>query len=130
MDDEMTAIQALKEGAQDYLVKGRTDSSLLRKSLLYAYERNRLLLDLEENSYKLAESYAKLKEGAIEKSREFREFAEKLAGPARGIKEAADRLKIPGGGAGLDVIQKNAEAILDAVDNILSVENNKNSSGN
>lgn len=47
-DDEITAIQSLKEGAQDYLVKGRTDADLLKRALLYAIERNRLLLEIEK----------------------------------------------------------------------------------
>lgn len=46
-DDEITAIQSLKEGAQDYLVKGRTDADLLKRALLYAIERNRLLMEME-----------------------------------------------------------------------------------
>jgi len=47
-DDEITAVQSLKEGAQDYLVKGRTDADLLKRALLYAIERNRLLLEIEK----------------------------------------------------------------------------------
>lgn len=48
LDDEITAIQSLKEGAQDYLVKGRTEPDLLKRALLYAIERNRLLLEIEK----------------------------------------------------------------------------------
>jgi signal transduction histidine kinase len=47
-DDELTAIQSLKEGAQDYLVKGRTDADLLKRALIYAIERNRLLQEIEQ----------------------------------------------------------------------------------
>ncbi|MBP7792468.1 MAG: response regulator [Candidatus Goldbacteria bacterium] len=47
-DDEIIAIQSLKEGAQDYLVKGRTDADLLKRALLYAMERNRLLLEIDK----------------------------------------------------------------------------------
>jgi signal transduction histidine kinase len=49
LHDEELAISALRSGAQDYLVKGQTDSSLLLKSLLYAIERNRLFAELENN---------------------------------------------------------------------------------
>lgn len=38
-DDEGLALGALRSGAQDYLVKGKVDSQLLRRSLLYAIER-------------------------------------------------------------------------------------------
>ena len=43
IDDEALAIQALREGAQDYLVKGQVDGSLLVRALRYAAERKRAL---------------------------------------------------------------------------------------
>ena len=39
-DDEIFAVQALHEGAQDYLVKGQIDARTLARSLRYAIERN------------------------------------------------------------------------------------------
>ena len=41
LDDEETAYQAVGEGAQDYLVKGRVDGDLLVRSMRYAIERQR-----------------------------------------------------------------------------------------
>ena len=38
-DDEAFAVEAVGRGAQDYLTKGKTDSSLLVRSLRYAVER-------------------------------------------------------------------------------------------
>ena len=38
-DDEELALQALQEGAEDYLVKGQADASQLRRSIRYALER-------------------------------------------------------------------------------------------
>jgi diguanylate cyclase (GGDEF)-like protein len=40
MDDEAMAITALKEGAQDYLIKGEIEARGLLRSLRYAIERN------------------------------------------------------------------------------------------
>jgi two-component system, cell cycle response regulator len=46
--DEDTAVQAVSEGAQDYLVKGRIDPDLLARSLRYAVERQRLVVELRD----------------------------------------------------------------------------------
>jgi phosphoserine phosphatase RsbU/P len=42
LDDERVAIQAMQAGAQDYLVKGRTEAALLLRAVRYAMERKRL----------------------------------------------------------------------------------------
>jgi EAL domain-containing protein (putative c-di-GMP-specific phosphodiesterase class I) len=46
LDDEETAIAALRMGAQDYLVKGRIDSRSLLRSIRYAIERRHVEEDL------------------------------------------------------------------------------------
>jgi len=48
LDDETLAMQAMKQGAQDYLVKGRVDTNALIRSIRYAIERQRLLVDTEK----------------------------------------------------------------------------------
>ncbi|HEY9063809.1 MAG TPA: PAS domain-containing protein [Burkholderiaceae bacterium] len=40
LTDEAVAVRALRSGAQDYLVKGQVDSSLLIRSIRYAIERS------------------------------------------------------------------------------------------
>ncbi len=42
LDDELLGIAATQEGAQDYLIKGHFDSSLLARSLRYVIERRRI----------------------------------------------------------------------------------------
>jgi two-component system cell cycle response regulator len=46
LNDEASAVQSLKEGAQDYLVKGQIDGGLLWRALRYAMERQRVQLEL------------------------------------------------------------------------------------
>ena len=41
MDDETTAIEAVRGGAQDYLVKGHADQQLIIRSIRYALERKK-----------------------------------------------------------------------------------------
>lgn len=45
-EDERTAIEAVRSGAQDYLVKGPIDAKLLSRSILYAYERQAVVDEL------------------------------------------------------------------------------------
>lgn len=48
LDDETLGRRAIQQGAQDYLVKGQTDSNMLVRSIRYAIERHQMLLQLEQ----------------------------------------------------------------------------------
>ena len=39
LDDEIVGVQAINEGAQDYLIKGQVDTNLLKRTIRYAIER-------------------------------------------------------------------------------------------
>ncbi len=43
LDHEDTAVRTLGQGAQDYLVKGQFDAAMLRRTIRYAIERDRLV---------------------------------------------------------------------------------------
>jgi PAS domain S-box-containing protein len=58
--DETFALQAMQAGAQDYLVKGEIDSRLLRRTIRYALERHRLIVDLKCQTQALRDSEARL----------------------------------------------------------------------
>lgn len=50
LDDEASAIEALHAGAQDYLIKGQMNTSLLVRALRYAIERHGLQMALRKES--------------------------------------------------------------------------------
>jgi PAS domain S-box-containing protein/putative nucleotidyltransferase with HDIG domain len=63
MDDELTAVQAVRGGAQDYLVKGHADQQLIIRSIRYALERKKgeeSLRDSEERFRSLIENSSDL----------------------------------------------------------------------
>ncbi len=60
LDDEETAIAALRMGAQDYLVKGQIDSGSLLRSIRYAIERRRV----EENLWSSRQFIQRVTEAA------------------------------------------------------------------
>lgn len=49
-DDETVALDALKSGAQDYVIKGQVDGKFLARILNYNLERSRLQLELQRLS--------------------------------------------------------------------------------
>jgi signal transduction histidine kinase len=56
LDDDEVAMQAMRSGAQDYLVKDRVDDQLLVRSIRYAVERARIEKALRQLSARLLES--------------------------------------------------------------------------
>ncbi|MBK8476655.1 MAG: response regulator [Opitutaceae bacterium] len=61
LDHEATAVAALAAGAQDYLVKGRFDSVLLRRAIRYAIERDRLVKERNRLTHELQEMLGRVK---------------------------------------------------------------------
>jgi len=59
--DEELALAAVREGAQDYLVKGRIDPDTLNRSVRYAIERKRVQRDRDQVTRALAESEERLR---------------------------------------------------------------------
>lgn len=62
LDDEALAIQAVKQGAQDYLVKGQVTADLLFRSLCYAIERNKIEQTITQQKRELEQANRSLKD--------------------------------------------------------------------
>jgi two-component system, cell cycle sensor histidine kinase and response regulator CckA len=62
IDDEGLAVRAVREGAQDYLVKGKTDGSLLVRAMRYATERKHAIEALQRRE----EHFRSLIENALD----------------------------------------------------------------
>ena len=56
LNDRETAIQAVREGAQDYLLKGEVDEHVLLRAIDYAIERKRIQAELETANSRLRKS--------------------------------------------------------------------------
>jgi DNA-binding NtrC family response regulator len=61
MDDELMAIQAMREGAQDYLIKGEITASLLLRAASYAIERNTLIQERLKLIAELTDAVSRIK---------------------------------------------------------------------
>lgn len=62
VDDDETALRAVHDGAQDYLVKGKVDSGLLTRAIVYALERTMAKSAL----FAAEEKYRSIFENAVE----------------------------------------------------------------
>lgn len=60
-NDAKMAVDAVREGAQDYLVKGQVDGNLLIRSMRYAIERKKLEIEREKMILELQDALAKIK---------------------------------------------------------------------
>jgi len=67
LNDEEFGVSAVASGAQDYLVKGRVEPEMLRRTLLYAIERKRaelIAVDLQASDLRAQEN-ARLERGLL-----------------------------------------------------------------
>lgn len=65
LDDQDLALSAIRNGAQDYLVKGETDRQLLERTIGYALERHQLRQELEKSMERMRLA-ARVMEAALE----------------------------------------------------------------
>jgi len=88
--DELTGVQAVRQGAQDYLVKGQLDSRSLSRSLHHALERHHMLVQLGQYTKALEESETQFRR-LIEVNTDAMVLVDK-SGKARYVNPAAEAL--------------------------------------
>ena len=76
LDDEKTGIEAVRNGAQDYIVKGQVNGSVLSRVIHYAIERHRANneLQLTQNLLQIANRHTKMEPLLKEFLTEIRSF--------------------------------------------------------
>jgi signal transduction histidine kinase len=127
LSDKALGLNAVKAGAQDFLMKGGFDPELLAKTLRYAIERKNVLNSLDESqrARKVAEESAKMKENFIASiSHEMRTPMNAIYGMsnllAQTILNEEQRSYI-------DSVKQSSEILLGVINDILEVSTLQNS---
>jgi PAS domain S-box-containing protein len=110
LDDENLAMSAMQQGAQDYLIKGRVDSSLLLRSIRYAIER-------ERSEAQLRQTKIEWEQRAIDRTRDLQQINERLQ------RELAERHRVE---TALEISRSRFAGILEiASDAIIAFDLNR-----
>lgn len=75
LDDRETGLRALREGCQDYLVKGNTDGETMARAIIHSVQRKRLEVELVQAKATLQAAYDGLEQRVVERTRELRRVA-------------------------------------------------------
>lgn len=65
LDDDETGVEAVRKGAQDYLIKGKTETELLVRAIQYAIERKRVEQTLRDSEERHRTILDEMQEGVI-----------------------------------------------------------------
>ena len=116
-DDEDSAVKAVKGDAQDYLIKGKVDSSLLSRSIFYAIERKSIEAELKRHRDHLEEM-------VLERTSELRETNKRLQKEIGEREKAEEEIKtsLEEKNILLEEIHHRVENNLQTVSNLIGLE--------
>jgi len=126
LTDEEIAVQALHEGAQDYLVKGQVDSALLVRAIRYAIGRSRAEEALRQAHAEAQAAKQRAEEANHAKSIFLANMSHDLRTPLNGILGFAqilqwDRTLGQRQQMGVSAIRQSGEHLLTLINDILDV---------
>lgn len=115
--DEEVAIEAVHEGAQDYLMKGEVDGKLLARSIFYAIERKQIEEELVKHRDHLEELVEKRTLGLKEANKQLRIEINERKQAEEEIRASLEEKKIL-----LDEIQQRIQNSLQTIISIIDSE--------
>ena len=127
LDDQATALAAVKAGAQDYLLKGVVNGELLSRAIRYAIERQQLLIELRRLLQREREDGARMRALDDLKSVFLAAVAHDLRNPLTAVQGFAELLArqpdMPdSAGEKLRAIAVNAERMETLLSSLLDLE--------
>ncbi len=122
-EDETTALTAVQEGAQDYLVKGQVGTAVLERAVRYAIERGRTSRALAEKNAELARARDAAEAASRAKSAFLASMSHEIRTPMNAIIGMTDFVLetalAPLQREYLKIVQESAESLLALINDIL-----------
>ncbi|HIK38468.1 MAG: hybrid sensor histidine kinase/response regulator [Geminocystis sp.] len=119
LDDEKVALDSLREGAQDYLVKNEINSTVLKKAICYAIERKKQVRHLKHLVDILLDSNRKLEDYARQVSHDLKQPLQTILGSGKLIgyleENAGEKTRQL-----LNMLVNSAEKMSDMIEALLS----------
>ena len=126
-DDDEVGLGAVKEGAQDYLVKSRSDGPLIGRAIRYAMERKQVELELADRAAQIQAFAERQRDFVASASHELRTPLTSILGYLELVLEDPDGDREEQH-AHIEVAYRNSRRLLALVEDLLTV--NKTESGN